>query len=216
MNSKVGFSFSDKASRRDQTDIRLFYNSRWESGNSDLRFNTDYRYRKTDGDVSDDRYTGNFRFRGQQEKGYFIQASTFYRRDPLREIKHWAEQGIGAGLKKKVSKAFEYSLGGEASVKFEDLGESSDEIGGFNLLTSVFEDSVYHLGKNYQLIQEAEYYINPDATESWGYRFDVKIDGKISSGFTVQLGYEYSFDNIVPEKVPQKETLFSSALLYTF
>ena len=216
MNSKIGFTFSDRDSRRDQTSFRFFYNSRWKNGKSEYRFDTDYRYSETDEETSVDRYSGIFRFRRQQQRNLFIQASTSYRRDPLREINHWAEQGFGGGWKKKVSKGFELSLGGEASVKYEDFDEESNDIGGFELLTSAFQDSVLDIGKNYQLIQEAVFYIAPDDSENWGYSFDLKLDGKISDGFSVQLGYEYSFDNIVPARVPQKETLLSSSILYTF
>ena len=101
-------------------------------------------------------------------------------------------------------------------MKYEDFDEQSLDIGGFELLTSVFQDSVLDIGRNYQLIQEAVAYVAPDDSENWGYNFEVKLDGKISDGFSVQLGYEYSFDNIVPQRVPQKETLLSSSILYTF
>ena len=216
VNSKFGFAFSDKESRRDQSDLRIFYNSRWKNGRSEYRFDTDYRYRKTDGDVSDDKYTGNFRFRRQQERNFFIQSSTVYKSDPLREINHWVEQGIGGGWKKKVSPAFEYSLGGEASVRWEDLSQNNNAIGGTSLLTTAFQDSVLKITKDYQLLQEADIYVDPEDSNNWGYSFDIKLDGKISDGFTVRLGYEYSFQNQVPRNVPQKETQFSSALLYTF
>ncbi|MCB1120034.1 MAG: DUF481 domain-containing protein, partial [Verrucomicrobiae bacterium] len=86
MNSKVGFSFSDSKSRKDRTDLRFFYNSKWKNGHSEYVFDTDYRYIEVDGETSDNRYTANFRFRRQQEKNFFVQASTFYRRDPIREI----------------------------------------------------------------------------------------------------------------------------------
>ena len=101
MNSKVGVSFTDKSSRRDHTDFRFFYNSRWKNGKSDYRFNTDYRFRETDGDVSEDRYSGNFRFRRQQQRNLFIQTSTLYKRDPIHEINHEIEQGAGVGWKNK-------------------------------------------------------------------------------------------------------------------
>ncbi len=216
MNSKFGFSFADRASRRDQTDFRFFYNSRWKNGKSEYRFDTDYRYSETDDETSVDRYSGIFRFRRQQQRDLFIQASTSYRRDPLRKINHWAEQGFGGGWKKKVSNDFEYSLGGEASVKFEDFDNGSSDLGGFEFVTSLFQDSVYDIGKNYSLVQEAEAYIAPDDSDNWGYRFEIKLDGKITNGFTVRLGYEYSFDNIVPRRIPQKETLLSSSMIYTF
>lgn len=126
------------------------------------------------------------------------------------------EQGFGGGWKKKLSPTFEYSVGGEAAIKFEDFNNGSSDLGGFEFLTSVFQDSVYDIGKNYSLVQEAEAYVAPDDNENWGYRFEVKLDGKISNGFTVRLGYEYSFDNIVARNVPQKETLLSSSMIYTF
>lgn len=216
MNAKFGFDFSDKDSRRDQSDLRIFYNSRWKNGRSEYRHDSDYRYRKTDGDVSDDRYTGNFRFRRQQERNLFIQSSTVYKRDPLREINHWVEQGIGGGWKKKVSPAFEYSLGGEASLRWEDLSQSNNSIGGTSLLTTAFQDSVLKITKDYQLLQEADFYLDPEDSDNWGYSIDIKLDGKISDGFTVRLGYEYGFQNLVPRNVPKKETRFTSALLYTF
>ena len=216
MNSMVGFSFTDRASRRDQTDFRFFYNSRWKNGKSEYRLDSDYRYSETDGDTSADRYSGIFRFRRQQQRDLFIQASSSYRRDPLRKINHMFEQGLGGGWKKKVSPTFEYSVGGEAAVKFEDFNNGSSDLGGFEFLTSVFQDSVYDIGKSYSLVQEAEAYIAPDDNENRGYRFEVKLDGKISNGFTVRLGYEYSFDNIVARNVPQKETLLSSSMIYTF
>lgn len=216
MNSKFGFSFTDRASRRDQTDLRFFYNSRWKNGKSEYRLDSDYRYSQTDGDTSTDRYSSIFRFRRQQQRDLFIQASSSYRRDPIRKINHQAEQGFGGGWKKKVSSDFEYSIGGEAVVKFEDFNNGSSDLDGFEFLTSVFQDSVYDIGKNYTLVQEAEAYIAPDDNENWGYRFEVKLDGKITNGFTVRLGYQYSFDNIVASNVPQKETMLSSSIIYTF
>ncbi|MCZ6672870.1 MAG: DUF481 domain-containing protein [Verrucomicrobia bacterium] len=216
MNTKVGFSFADKASKRDQRDLRLFYNSRWKNGKSEYRFNTDYRFSETDGETDENRYTGNFRFRRQQMRNLFIQTSTFYRKDPIREINHWIEQGFGGGWNNKVSPSFEYSFGLEGSLKWEDLSEDNKAIGGYNFLTTLFQDSVYQIGKSYQVIQEVETYINPNNSENWGYRFDVMLDGKITNNFSLRLEYEYSFDNLVPKKVPQLETLFSSSLLYTF
>ena len=216
MNSKVGLSFNDKSSRRDQTDLRFFYNSQWKNGKSEYRFDTDYRFRETDGDVSEDRYSGNFRFRRQQQRNFFIQASTLYKRDPIREINHELEQGAGIGWKNKISPAFEYSMGGEVSFRWEDLSPGNKAIGGTNLVTSLFEDSILALSEAYHLIQEAETYLNPENSEDWGYSLDLKLDGKITKGLSFRLGYEYSFENLVPKNVPQKETLFSSSLLYTF
>ena len=216
MNSKFGFSFSDKESRRDQSDLRIFYNSRWKNGRSEYRLDSDYRYRETDGDVSDDRYSADFRFRRQQTRNLFIQSSTVYKRDPLREINHWVEQGIGGGWKNKVSPAFEYSLGGETSVRWEDLSQNNGSIGGTSVLVTAFQDSVLQITKDYQLLQDANLYLDPEDSENWGYSFDLKLDGKISDGFTVRLGYEYNFQNLVPRNVPKKETLISSSILYTF
>ena len=216
INARVGFSFSDKMSRRDQTDVRFFLNSKWKNGKSEYRLDTDYRFRETDGDTSDNRYTGNFRFRREQRRDYFIQATTFYRRDPIRKINNWIEQGVGAGWNKKISSSFEYSVGVEGSVKFEDFENGDSSLGGTEFTTAFFQDSVLQIGKNYQLVQEAESYIAPDNSENWGYKFDLKLDGKITTGFTMRLGYEYSFDNIVPSRVPQEESRFSSSLLYTF
>lgn len=216
MNSKIGFSFSDKSSRRDQTDIRFFYNSKWKNGKSEYRFDTDYRYRETDGDTSENRYTGEFRFRRQQHRDFFIQATTFYKRDPIRKVDNWLQQGLGGGWKKKVSPDFEYSLGAEGSLKYEEFNNGDSGLSGYEVVTALFEDSVYQIGKSYQLVQEAEFYITPDDSNNWGYRFEVKLDGKISKGFSVRVGYQYNFDNIQPTKVPQKETLFSTSLLYTF
>jgi putative salt-induced outer membrane protein YdiY len=216
MNAELGFSFADKSSRRDQTDLRFFYNSKWEDGRNEYRFDTDYRYSESDDDVSEDRYSVDFRFRRQQQRNLFIQASTLYKRDPIREIDHQLEQGAGIGWKNKVSPAFQYSMGGGVSFRWEDLRPGNISIDGSNIVTSVFEDSILRISEAYQLIQEAETFLNPTNSEDWGYSFDLKLDGKITKGLSVRLGYEYSFENLIPQNVPQEETLFSSSLLYTF
>ena len=216
MNAKLGLSFAEKSAKRDQTDLRFFYNSKWKNGKSEYRFNTDYRFSERDGETNDNRYTGNFRFRMQQQRNLFIQATTFYRKDPIQEINHWAEQGIGAGWRNKVSPSFEYSAGGEISIKWEDLLVDNATAGGFQYLSSIFQDSVLQLTQDYQLVQEAEAYISPDDVMNWGYRFDLNLDGKITKDFSVRLGYEYNYDNLVPRNVPKTETLFSSSILYTF
>ncbi|MDA0347492.1 MAG: DUF481 domain-containing protein [Verrucomicrobia bacterium] len=216
MNAELGLSFTDKSSRRDQTDLRFFYNSKWEEGKNEYRFDTDYRYSESDKDVSEDRYSGDFRFRRQQQRNMFIQASTLYKRDPIREINHQLEQGAGIGWKNKVSPAFQYSMGGEVRFRWEDLSSGNKAIGGTNLVTSVFEDSILALSEAYHLIQEAETYLNPENSEDWGYSLDLNLDGKITKGLSFRLGYEYSFENLIPQNVPQEETLFSSSLLYTF
>ena len=216
MNSSIGFSYNVKESRKDRNDLRFYFNSKWKNGKSDFLLDTDYQFGKINDELSDDSFLADFRYRRYQQKDYFLQIKTRYKTDDIREINHFLEQGIGLGWNRRLSPQFEYYIGPQLVALFRDLDVSNQELGGWSYFGSVFQDSEFKINEFYQLAQEAQVYLAPEDTDDWGYAFEVKLTGKISKGLSLRLGYEFSYDNQVPRKVPKEESSFYSSLMYTF
>jgi len=216
INAKLGLSFNLKNGSTDSTDIRFFFNSAWQSGINDFKVNTEYQYGKTDGNVDDNRYKAEFRYRRQQNKSLFLQSNTAYKSDDIREVRNWLEQAVGLGWRRQPSTSFEYSLGPQVKAIYENLANPPIDHDSFSLVGSLFQDSVYKINDSYTLNQEAEVYLNPENTENWGHSFTVDLEGRITKEMSFRLGLEWNYDNLVSETVSKTETIFNSSLLYTF
>ena len=216
MNSSVGLAYDIQKSRKDHEDLRFYFNSQWKNGNSNYRFDTDYRFGEINEEISEDRFQADFRFRRNKPGNLFTQARTRYKTDGIREIDHFLEQHLGAGWNWIDTPRLNLVAGPEAVLHFRQLNVSNEELGGWSYLGGIFQDSELQIGKIYQLEQEAHAYVDPEDRENWGYNLEMMITGKVSQGFSLRLGYEYNYDNQVPRTVPNEEISFLSSLMYTF
>ena len=216
MNASIGLAYDVQKSRKDHEDMRFYFNSRWKNGQSNFRFDTDYRFGKVNEEISEDRFQADLRFRRNKPGNLFTQTRSRYRTDGIREIDHFFEQHLGVGWQWFASPRLKLVGGPEMAVHFRDLDVSNEELGGWSYLGSFFQDSEFQISDVYQLDQEAHAYVDPEDRENWGYTLEMMLTGKISQGFSLRLGYEYNYDNQVPQRVPQEEISFLSSLMYTF
>ncbi len=216
MNARFGLAYDIQKSRKNHEDMRFYFNSRWNNGQSNFRFDTDYRFGEVNEEISEDRFQADFRFRQEKEGMLFTQTRSRYRTDGIREIDHFFEQHLGVGWEWVALPRLKLVGGPEVAVHFRDLDVSNEELGGWSYLGSFFQDSEFQISEVYQLDQEAHAYLDPEDRENWGYTLEMMLTGKISQGFSVRLAYEYNYDNQVPRRVPQEEISFLSSLMYTF
>ena len=216
MNAKIGLAYDIQKSRKDLEEMHFFFNSQWNNGKSNYRFNTDYRFGEVNDEISEDRYMADFRFRRNKPSNVFLQSRSLYKADGVREINHHYEQNIGMGYQWFESPRLKLRGGPEVALNYRELDRSNEALGGWAYLGTVFQDMEFQISENYQFEQETRAYFDVEDDENWGYTLDMSLTGNINRLFSLRLGYEYNYDNQVPARVPQEEINFYSSILLTF
>lgn len=227
---KVEFGFLQQTGRNDSLQASLRGEAERTSGPDNYRFEGRALYATQYERTSSDRYDGLFRFRHELSKRIFAQAQTSYTKDRVKLIEHNVEQNFGVGYKFIQRPRHEASIGGGLTGQYRKA-EGIET--GTNYLGELFQDYSYKLTGRMTITQDANLTYSPetrgrttsippggiaidDSATNYRLRFNSALQGKVSDRISLNLRFEYEFDNAILDPKAKVDQRITSSIGYGF
>jgi len=228
---KFEFGFLQQTGRNDTLQASLRAEAERKAGPDDYRFEGRVLYATQYKETSSDRYDGLFRYRHELSPRIFSQAQTSYTKDRVKLIEHNLEENLGVGYKFIQRPRHEASIGGGLTVQYRSA-QGIEE--GTNYLGEIFQDYTYKLTGRMTIIQDANITYSPetrgrvattpdgatvsidDSATNYRLRFNAALQGKMSEHVSLNLRFEYEFDNAILNPRAKVDQRITSSIGYGF
>lgn len=227
---KLEFGLRQQQGRRDIFAIDIRGSAERTIGENDLRANARLLYGEQDGQVNNDRYDASLQWRRELGERTFAQSLTSYFQDDLKDINRNWEQNLGAGIRLLDKKEHVVNLGAGLTGQYREavLAES-----GFFTLVEVFQDYTYQFNKRITLRQNAQAQYSPEGgtrflsvsnqpsatvgeADNYKIRFNTVLQGRLTRKLSMNLRFEYEYDNAVTPKSARIDQRIISSIGYAF
>jgi hypothetical protein len=189
-----------------------------------------FLYGSSSGIATTDEEDGDFRWRHNLSDRLFVQSETTYESDKINFIHYQFEQNEGLGY--KIFQSTRQTVDVGAGVTGEELDATGVEKG-FTYLGNVFQDYVYKISGRYTLLEDLSAQYSPESRglsgvvpdtvtpamgneRDYAYKFHTTLQGKISNHLSLNLHFEYQYDNAVIVPSTRAEQRVTTTLGYGF
>jgi putative salt-induced outer membrane protein YdiY len=194
-----------------------------------------YLYGRTDGTPTTDQQGAEFRYRHNLSSRLFTQSDSTYQTDKIQLINFDGEENAGLGYKLFASPRQTVDFGGGVTGQYLN---ASGVQRGFDYLGNAFQDFTYKLGGRYTFLEDASAQYSPESRARYGlvpslapngfatlvsgdvanyaYKLHATLEGKISQHLSLNLHWEYEFDNVVLDPANRSEERITTTLGYGF
>lgn len=227
---KVEFGLRQQQGRRDLLTFDLRGSAERRFGENEIQTKGRLLYGEQDGRINNDRYDGSLQWRRELGKRTFAQSMTSYFQDDLKDIRRNWEQNFGAGYRLYEKEGHVVNLGGGLTGQYREAIRAES---GFYALAEVFQDYTYRINKRLTVRQNTQFQYSPDGgtrfltvqnqpaaalKEATNYkvRFNSALQGKITEKVSLNLRFEFEYDNAVSEKTARTDQRITSSLGYAF
>ncbi|GAB5560756.1 MAG: DUF481 domain-containing protein [Synoicihabitans sp.] len=227
---KLEFGLRQQQGRRDLLTFDLRGSADRKIGSNDLRANARLLYGEQDGQVNNDRYDASFQWRRELGKRTFAQSLTSYFQDDLKDIRRNWEQNVGAGYRLLDGKGHVVNLGAGFTGQYREAIRSES---GFFALAEIFQDYTFRINKRLTIRQNAQFQYSPDGStrfltvnnqpsaqlkEATNYkvRFNTVLQGRLTDALSMNLRFEFEYDNAVSSRNARVDQRIISSLGYAF
>lgn len=229
-NGKIEFGLRQQQGRRDLLTFDLRGSAEKEMGDDSLRAKARLLYGEQDGRINNDRYDGSFQWRRQIGERTFAQSLSSYFQDDLKDIKRNWEQNLGAGYRLYKKEGHVVNLGAGLTGQYREATRAES---GFYALAEIFQDYTYRINKRMTVRQDMRYQYSPDGgtrfltvknqpastlEEAINYkvRFNSVLQGRLTQKLSLNLRFEFEYDNAVSDKSARTDQRITSSLGYAF
>lgn len=226
----VQFGLTDQTGRRKSVDVSFIGNAEYVTESNNYRVNGRYLYGRAEGQVVTDRREATFRWRHDLKRHIFSQTVTTYNDDAIKLIDLNLEQSVGLGVTAYRKHGCIFNVGAGFTSQYRKLQEYES---GTVVLGDFFEDVTYKItdrisfkqegSAQYSPVSRASYVIVngamlPATDEASNYRFKLNaaLQSKISSHLSVNLRYDFEFDNTIGEQGLKADQRITSTIGYDF
>lgn len=216
---KVEFGFKQQSGRSDRVDFDVRADAQRSLGRNSYRANTRVLYAKSNDRIISDRQEGSFRWRRDFSKTIFSQSLTTYYSDDVKSIDHNYEQNIGFGYRVLDRPAHIVNAGLGLTGQYRQTVNATNE--GY-VLGEFFEDYTYKINGRFTLTQDflaqwsSKAASNNPAAQNYKFRFNAALQGRVTTKLSVNLRFEYEFDNAIANRNARTDQRISSSLGYAF
>lgn len=227
---KLEFGLRQQQGRRDIFSVDIRGSADRTVGPNDLRAKARLLYGEQDGRVNNDRYDASFQWRRELGERTFAQSLTSYFQDDLKDINRNWEQNIGAGYRLLDSKEHVINLGAGLTGQYREANFSPS---GFYTLIELFQDYTYRITKRLTIRQNAQAQYSPEGgtrflsvgsqpssalKEETNYkvRFNTVLQGKLTQNLSMNLRFEFEYDNAVRPSSARTDQRIISSIGYAF
>lgn len=215
----IEFGYQQQSGRSNATSYSVRADSERTVGALDTKASGRMLYGKQDNTVSTDRYDASLRFRYELSKRAFAQSLSSYTVDNVKGIDRNFEQNIGAGYRLFKSTRHEANIGLGATEQMRKAdGITEDK----KLLGEFFQDYTYHFSGRLSFLQDTNLQYSPKYISNgekdvpnYRFRFNAALQGKISERVSLNLRYEYEYDNTVPYTAVKQDQRITSSIGYS-
>lgn len=171
----------------------------------------------------------SFRWRHNLSQRLFTQAQTNYTSDKIRKVHYEADQSAGIGYKLYQSLRQTVDVGAGVSAQYLNA-EGIQR--GFGYLGNAFQDFVYKINGRYTFTENASLDYAPASrtrfaifgetapvngpAQDYAYKFFSTLQGKITDRTSLNLRFEYEFDNAVVDPAARATQRITTTLGYGF
>ncbi len=189
-----------------------------------------FLYGSSAGIATTDEEDGDFRWRHNLSEPLFVQSESTYDSDKINFIHYQFEQNEGLGY--KIFQSTRQTVDVGAGVTGEELDATGVEKG-FTYLGNVFQDYVYKISGRYTLLEDISAQYSPESRvlsgvvpdtvmsamgneRDYAYKFHTTLQGKISNHLSLNLHFEYQYDNALIVPTTRAEQRVTTTLGYGF
>jgi hypothetical protein len=185
---------------------------------------------ESNGITSADRRDAGLRWRHEVNERWFSQAQTTYLDDAVKNIDLNLDQNVGMGYRWMNRDHAKANVGTGMTLQYRDA-EGIES--GFNEFAVLFQDLLWRFNDRFEFAQEAGALYSPkgrplNPTSSGNVEFDYSdvpnykftfqsvLRGQLTKSMSVNLRYEYEFDNAVLNRDARSDQRISTSLGYVF
>ncbi len=212
----------------------LNYSGRGEAertnGINSYKLSARYLYGESSEVVTTDRQDASFRWRHEISERVFGQTLSSYTGDRITGINLNLEQNAGLGYKFLMRERQKGSVGAGLTMQYRDAEGFEKGVG---YLGEFFQDYTYKLNGRLTFLQDFNALYSPDGrtrsittassgtvlddhAENFKIRLNATLQGKLSERISLNLRYEYEYDNAVLDKSDRTDKRVTSSLGYSF
>lgn len=227
---KFEFGFQNQGGRHDALNYSMRAELERRSERNQYRFSARYLYGESNQIVSSDRQDANFRWRHEISDRIFGQTVTSYSSDQITDVELNAEQNAGFGYEVLQSEKQTGSVGAGLTAQYRKAAGSDP---GTTYLGEVFQDYTFKVngrltflqnlnvlyspeGRTRTLINAATSSLYRDEAENYKLRFNSTLQGKLSERISINLRYEYEYDNAILDENGRTDKRVTSSVGYSF
>lgn len=228
--SKVDVGFNWQDGSKEKQDISLRFESRRKLGRSDYRIQARYLFSETNGTTSADSRDAGLRWRRDFNERWFSQTNTTYSDDAVREIDLNVDQNVGFGYRLLTSERAKANFGAGVTVQYRHAAGADEGVAKFG---EFFQDLVWRFNERFEFAQEASALYSPDdrplgaptgppgmivLSDVPNYRisFESVLRGYLTTTLSLNLRFEYEFDNAIANRDARADQRISTSLGYAF
>ena len=175
-------------------------------------------YGKQNAQVNSERYEASFRWRHEFGDRMFTQTLSSYLSDRVKRIDHNYEQNAGLGYRFIQHQRHVLNAGLGATAQYrEALGVTEDVV----YLGEFFQDYSYKINGRLSFLQESNalYASKPvlhagQEADNYRVRFNTALQGKVSERISLNLRFEYEYDNTVVNPALRADQRVTSSIGY--
>ncbi|MGC4073336.1 MAG: DUF481 domain-containing protein [Nibricoccus sp.] len=216
---KIEFGYQQQSGRRDIVtgSLRIDAESAVKTDNL-FKASSRVIYGRQNDQTNSERYEASFRWRHELSDRTFTQTLTSYYIDRVKHIDHNFEQNAGLGYRfiKTGRHLLNAGLGGTGQYR-ETLGVPENWI----YLSEFFQDYSYKISGRLSFIQDSGvlYSTKPifhgkEPAENYRIRFNTALQGRVTERVSLNLRYEYEYDNSVANPALRADQRVTSSIGY--
>jgi putative salt-induced outer membrane protein YdiY len=228
--SRIDLGFNWQNGRKSRQDVNVRYESERNLGPNNYRLQARYVLSESNGITSADRRDAGLRWRHEVNERWFSQAQTTYLDDAVKNIDLNLDQNVGMGYRWMNRDHAKANVGTGMTLQYRDA-EGIES--GFNEFAVLFQDLLWRFNDRFEFAQEAGALYSPkgrplNPTSSGNVEFDYSdvpnykftfqsvLRGQLTKSMSVNLRYEYEFDNAVLNRDARSDQRISTSLGYVF
>ncbi len=229
-NGKLELGFRQYNGKRDDINFDFRASAERKVGRNDLKAAGRLLYGKQDERVNNERYDASFRWRRELGNRTFAQSLTSFYSDPIKAIDNNWEQNVGAGYRLLKTDDQTANVGAGLTAQYR---ASPTESGDVYTLVELFQDYSYQFNEWIKITQNAIAQYSPEGRarfisvgnqpavvstgeSNYKLRFDTTLQGKITNSISLNVRYEYEFDNAVVTESARADQRITSSIGYGF
>lgn len=228
--SKVDIGLNWQSGSKEKRDFSARFDSERQLGRSHYRIQSRYLLSETNGTKStDSRYAG-LRWRRDLNQRWFSQTHTSYFDDDVREIDLNLDQNVGVGYRLLVDERAKANFGTGVTIQYRHAAGIDEGVAKFG---EFFQDFAWRFHERFEFSQEASALFSPDKRpigidslvpgailpeDVLNYRvaFESVLRGQLTESLSLNLRYEYRFDNAIANRDARVDQRITTGLGYAF
>lgn len=227
---KVELGFQQQSGRQDGLTASLRADAERERGRNQVKANVRYLYGELNDRINTDRTDASVRWRHQLSARVFAQSLTSFLTDDVKQIDQNFEQNLGFGYALLKRDRHVINVGGGATGQYRQAVNIDN---GMAILGEVFQDYTYRINGRITLVQDllAQYspvtkdqYILRNGSlvaatgdvQNYKIRFNSTLQGRVTDKVSMNIRFEYEFDNTIADREAKADQRISSSFGYAF